>query len=381
MVAAAVLVVGCSSGSPAASGIPALTRAIGLEQTVLKVAVVPAVGAAGFFIALHDGLFAQEGLKVRYIPATSSQTVIAGQIQGQYDITGGNYVSYIQAQVQGDARSVGGLEIAAEGSLMEPGDHLILTRPNSGIQTLSDLKGRYVALNAPGNVDYLMLASALVSADIPVQDVHFTVGVPFPAMAAALEAGTYTDPVSHKTMPVDAVAAAAPYSAEIQDQDGAATVADLDAGATAAFPIVGYSVTRNWARAHPRTLSAFLTALRAGQEIADTSRVAVETAFETLPVGQGHIDNMTAAVMALNSYPLAIDATRLQRLADVMFEFGLLRRHFSIQAMLPLGRLRARAPMTSRPASKFPVTAAKEVQPCLRRIRSGQYRQSSTQLT
>ena len=96
--------------------------------------MVPTVGLAGFFIALHDGLFAKEGLTVHYIPATSSQTVIAGQIKGQYDITGGNYVSYIQAQVQGDARSVGGLEIAAEGSLMEPGDHLILTRPNSGIR-------------------------------------------------------------------------------------------------------------------------------------------------------------------------------------------------------------------------------------------------------
>ena len=334
MVAAAALVAGCASGSSDTSGIPILARPVGLEQTVLNVAVVPAVGAAGFFVALHDGLFAQEGLAVRYIPATSSQAVIAGQIKGQYDITGGNYVSYIQAQSQAEARSADGLEIAAEGSLMQPGDHLILTRSGSRIQTLSDLQGHYVALNAPGNVDSLMLASALVSADVPVKNVHFTVGVPFPAMAAALQAGKYTDPVSHKTMPVDAVAAASPYSAEIQDEDGAATVADLDDGATAGFPIVGYAVTRNWARAHSRTLSAFLAALRAGQEMADTSRAAVERAFEALPAGKGHIDNLTAAVMALNSYPLAIDELRLQRVADVMFEFGLLSRPFSIQAML-----------------------------------------------
>ncbi len=317
MVAAAVLVVGCGSGPLDASGIPVLAKATGLEKTGLNVSVVPTVGLAGFFIALHDGLFAKEGLTVHYIPATSSQTVIAGQIKGQYDITGGNYVSYIQAQVQGAARSVGGLEIAAEGSLMEPGDHLILTRPNSGIQTLSDLKGRYVALNAPGNVDSLMLASALVSDDVPVKDVHFTVGVPFPAMAAALKAGEYTDPVSHKTMPVDAVAAAAPYSAEIQDEGSAATVADLDEGATAEFPIVGYAVMGQepGPAPTPRRSTAFLTALPVGQEIADTSRVAVETAFEALPVGQGRIDNMTAAVMALNSYPLGIDVTRLQRVA------------------------------------------------------------------
>jgi NitT/TauT family transport system substrate-binding protein len=338
MAATAVLAAGCGSGSPETGGVPVLTRAVGLEQTVLNVAVVPAIGAAGFFIALHDGLFAREGLTVRYIPATSSQAVIAGQIKGQYEITGGNYVSYIQAQAQGEARSAGGLELAAEGSLMQPGDHLILTRPGSRIQTLSDLQGHYVALNAPGNVDSLMLASALVSAGASVKNVHFTVGVPFPAMAAALQAGQYTDPTTHKTMPVDAVAAASPYSAEIQDEDGAATVADLDDGATAGFPIVGYAVTRSWARTYPKSLGAFLAALRAGQDIADSSRAAVETAFETLPVGQGHIDNLTAAVMALNSYPLAIDELRLQRVADVMYEFGLLSKPFRIQTMLPLSQ-------------------------------------------
>jgi ABC-type nitrate/sulfonate/bicarbonate transport system substrate-binding protein len=57
--------------------------------------VVPAVDSAGFFVALHEGLFAQRGLTIHYTPAVSSDEVIDQQVAGQYDITGGNYVSYI----------------------------------------------------------------------------------------------------------------------------------------------------------------------------------------------------------------------------------------------------------------------------------------------
>src|SRR6185437_12199061 len=67
----------------------------GLQKTTLNVAVVPAVDSAGFFVALHQGLFAKEGLTIHYTPAVSSEEVISQQLTGKYDITGGNYVSFI----------------------------------------------------------------------------------------------------------------------------------------------------------------------------------------------------------------------------------------------------------------------------------------------
>ena len=74
----------------------------GVEQPDLNVAVVPAADSAGFFVALHDGLFAARGLHVTFIPAVSSATVINAQAldepHGRVDISCGNYVSYLQAQ-------------------------------------------------------------------------------------------------------------------------------------------------------------------------------------------------------------------------------------------------------------------------------------------
>ena len=51
----------------------------GIEQPDLNVAVVPAVDSAGFFVAMHQGLFAAHGLHVTFVPAVSSATVINAQ--------------------------------------------------------------------------------------------------------------------------------------------------------------------------------------------------------------------------------------------------------------------------------------------------------------
>jgi NitT/TauT family transport system substrate-binding protein len=88
-VVALALAAGCSNGGGA--------DAPRVEKPVLNVAVAPAVDSAGFFVALDRGLFKAQGLTVNFIAATSSETAIADQVAGTYDITGGNYVSYIQA--------------------------------------------------------------------------------------------------------------------------------------------------------------------------------------------------------------------------------------------------------------------------------------------
>src|SRR6476646_5752300 len=96
---ALALAAGCSSQGPAA-GAPRL------EKTDLNVAVVPALDSAGFFVALYGGL-----------------------VKGQFDITLGNYVSYIQAQ----QRRAADLYIFAEASVMGPATQGIYTMPDSRI--------------------------------------------------------------------------------------------------------------------------------------------------------------------------------------------------------------------------------------------------------
>lgn len=293
----------------------------GLQKTTLNVAVVPAVDSAGFFVALHQGLFAKEGLTIHYTPAASSDTVINQQVAGQYDITGGNYVSYIQHYVNNHQP----LEVIAEGSVMQEGTQAIYTMPGSKIKSLSDLKGHMLGINAPLNINYLLAASVITENGIKLNQVRFPAApIPFPTMAAALASGK-----------VDAAAMPEPFATAAEQEYGAVKLADLNQGATEQFPIQGYVATKSWAEQNPGTLKAFVTALAQGQEIADTSRRAVEQAMEALNGPQnGEVPPIVAAVMSINIYPTAIDKVRIQRVADVMYQFGLLHSRFNVTPMI-----------------------------------------------
>jgi NitT/TauT family transport system substrate-binding protein len=310
-----------ATGCAGLSGKPSSAASGQLEKTTLNVAVVPAVDSAGFFVALHEGLFASKGLTVNYTPATSSQLVIDGQMSGKYDITGGNYVSYVQHVVQNHQP----LEIIAEGSVMQQGSQAIYTLPRSKIKTLAQLKGHVLGINAPGNINYLLAASVLTENGISLAAVEFPKQpIPFPMMAGKLAAGE-----------VAAAALPEPFATAAEQKYGAVQLADLNQGATENFPIQGYVATKSWVQHNPGTLNAFLAALEQGQQIADTSRTAVEQAMESLNGPKnGRVPPIVAAVMALNIYPIGVDRVRLQRVPDVMFQFGLLHARFDISQML-----------------------------------------------
>ena len=321
LVPATAIVLLAATGCAGSSGATGSAASGPLEKTTLNVAVVPAVDSAGFFVALHQGLFAGKGLTVNYTPATSSNTVIGQQMSGKYDITGGNYVSYVQHVVQDHQP----LEIIAEGSVMQQGSQAIYTLPSSKIKTLAQLKGHMLGINAPGNINYLLAASVLTENGISLAAVEFPKQpIPFPVMAAKLAAGQ-----------VAAAALPEPFATAAEQQYGAVELEDLNQGATENFPIQGYVATRSWVQHNPGTLKAFRAALEQGQEIADTSRAAVEQAMESLNGPQnGQVPPIVAAVMALNIYPLGIDRVRLQRVPDVMLQFGLLHARFDISQML-----------------------------------------------
>jgi NitT/TauT family transport system substrate-binding protein len=316
--AALALTAGCASSGAAAA-------APRLEKTNLTVAVVPALDSAGFFIALYQGLFKAQGLTVHFVPAVSSETVIDQQAEGKLDITGGNYISYIQAQQNWDHGErpspsdpgvlAANLDIFAQGSVMEQGAQEIYTMPDSPIRTLSQLQGRTVAINAPDNILYLLAASVLTEHGISPAKVHFVTKYALPQIPAELKAGA-----------VDAAVLPEPFASIAEESEGAVPLADLNQGATTSFPVVGYVVTKQWAKQNPNTLAAFYRALEQGQQIADTDRGAVEKAMEDLPQPLG-VSADTASIIELDSYPVSggppgtVDKVQLQRVVDVMQQF------------------------------------------------------------
>jgi len=323
-VAVTMLAAGCSSGG-SGGGSPRLK----LEKTDIVVNAFPAIDSAGLYIAQDEGLFAAQGLPVTIVPVPengpppSTQDLVNGQEKGTYDITAGDYVTYIEDQL-GSGPPKADLRIIAESSYLQPNVLTLLVKGGSPISQVTQLRGRTVSVNAPNDIGTLLIDSLLISHGLTPKQVRFATNVPFPAVVQTLTA---------KNSPVVASFAPEPFVSGGEAAVGLEELADLDQGATQDFPIQGYAVTADWAKKYPNTLKAFTTALPQGQEIADTDRAAVENVIGKYL----HIDKKSAAFISLPAFPLGVDAVRLQRVVGSMKRFGLLPRNTNFQITSMIG--------------------------------------------
>jgi NitT/TauT family transport system substrate-binding protein len=193
----------------------------------------------------------------------------------------------------------------------------LYTMPGSAVTTIAGLPGHLIGVDAMFSTDYLLDVAALVDNGVPTADIQF-VPVSLNDVGTAL--------TSHL---IDVATLPEPYASSVEETSGAVQLADLDQGATQGFPIEGYAVTRSWAARYPATLAAFTRAVEQGQEIADTDQAAVQQAM----VSYGSFSPVATAMMSPETYPLGVDVTRLQRVADLMLEFDLLGKPFQIRSI------------------------------------------------
>jgi len=294
--ALALLAVGCGSAEKVTS--------LRVEKPDLTVAVVPAISAAGLYIAQQRGYFTAAGLHVKIVPIASGVNAIPDLLGGSVDVDEGQWAADLAAEAKGVAQ----LHALASASAGGTGVQEIMIPAKSPITTVQQLRGKTIALNALGGLAELVTNLMLASHGVPVSSVHYVV-MGFPDMGAALAA--------HR---IDAAFIAEPSVSAAEIAVGAQPLYDVDQGPTHNIPISGYVTTAAWAKKYPRTAAAFVAALEHGQRVAGTDRTAVEQALTPAL----HISKTTAAVMALGTFPLSVNSVALQRVANLMQENGLL---------------------------------------------------------
>jgi NitT/TauT family transport system substrate-binding protein len=298
-----VAATGCSSGGN--DGGVSMPVVGDLETTNLTVYDYPTIDSVGLYIAQDEGLFQKEGLHVTIVPDfKSSQDTVDMIESGKGQISGGDYVTYMNDLVGQEPN----LEIIAEASVLRPNVLALMAAPNSKVTRLAQIKGKAVPVSGIHDIANLLIDSVLVDNNIPTDSVHYVPNVPLPGVPAMIAKGVFAaGPVPE------------PFVTMGEQQQGDVVLADLDQGATSDFPILGFTVTRQWAQEHPNTLKAFVTALDEGQQIADTNRPEVEKALQGQPL---KISPGIAGVLSLPDFPAGVDPTRLQRVMSDMIQFG-----------------------------------------------------------
>ncbi|MFC0865820.1 ABC transporter substrate-binding protein [Sphaerimonospora cavernae] len=299
---AAVIALAACGGS-GTEEVSAASSAGGLEKTTLNLGVVPVPSAAPLFLALERGFFEEEGLTIKTETIQAPQAVMPKILNGSMDVFLTTYVSLISIQDSGAAK----LKMLVESQQGAPGINGLYVTEGSPVKSLQDLKGKTVAVNVLKALGEVTVSAHLKVAGLAPTDVKF-VPIPFDQQLAALKSGQ-----------VDAAWLSEPYISAARKDLGAVQLVDTLSGPTADLPLDGWGATADWIEKYPKTAAAFQRAIGKAQQIAASDREALNQVIPTFT----QIPAEVASTMSMGTFSTSLDATRTQRVADLMAEFGI----------------------------------------------------------
>jgi NitT/TauT family transport system substrate-binding protein len=129
---------------------------------------------------------------------------------------------------------------------------------------------------------------------------------------------------------VNAISEVEPFISQAKTTLGAETVLQQCKGPTANIPLGGYIASAQWADAHPGLARAFQHAVQRGQALAASNRAMDQKALLTYV----KILPSVAAEVNFNNFPTTLDATQLQRVADLMQRGGMLAQPLNVTPLL-----------------------------------------------
>jgi len=285
----------------------------------LRIGYIPIADCLQLYVAVEQGFFAAEGLNVETRPMQGGPILSLAVEAGELNIGWSNVISLFQAQTQGFS-----FVLLAPGALEDDGPHLthsLLVRGDSPLQTVGDLAGRTVAVNALGNVNDLAV-SVLVEATGKDPQAVRMVEIPLPDMEAALTSGA-----------VDAALMAEPFLSSSLARGTRLLVAAPHAVFGREFMIAGWFAKADWAAANPGCAAAFRRAV----DKASAYITAHPTEMPGVLARNTKLAPNTAATIALPAFSSGLDQAAMQRVIDMTAVNGSIPAAFPARNLLAPG--------------------------------------------
>lgn len=295
----------------------------GSDGNSLTVATVAADSGAQGFLADEKGFFEEHGLDVEVQIVAGVPELAAAVQSDRADIALTSPTSIASANASGIP-----FRVVAGGSLYteeRPGTWLMVANQATGIQSLADLAGKAVAVNALNTLPHLSTMATLDDAGIDVSTMEF-VTLDFPSIGQALESGQ-----------VPAGAVVSPY----HDQQEAAGIATPVVSPYDAVNDKGDFLNTVWfgkedfIADNPDLVADFQAALRTTNEWANDP--ANEDERKSILQDYNDLSDEALELMELSYYGDDATPELLQPLLDVMHRFGALEEPMDAQSIIGEG--------------------------------------------
>jgi NitT/TauT family transport system substrate-binding protein len=289
-----------------------------LEKTSLTVSIMTPTDLAPFHLAMQEGFFKDEGLDIKFVQAPSGGESVGKLVSGEADIAYSSYTPFFAGESKGILKNKGGIKLIADASSAGPDSCVVVALPDSTVRSIKDMEGKRVAVTATSTISDLLVKAAMKTNGLDPESIKF-IKTPFPATADAL-----------KDKRVDAAFATEPFIQDTHKRAGAVTIFDTAVGPTANFPTAGWGTTGDFAKANKNTVAAFQRAMQRGTDLAIEDRSKVEP----LLVKFSKVDAETAKLAKLLTFQSKLDASRLQRVPDLMEEFKVITSPIDVNTMI-----------------------------------------------
>jgi NitT/TauT family transport system substrate-binding protein len=287
------------------------------DLTVVRLGLLPITDVAPMFLASDRGTFAEHGLDVEPTFAAGGAAILPSVESGEFDVGYSNIVSLLLLQSRG-----GAYKLLAGGGLTATGDtpdySQLLVLNDSPFETMADLSGRRVAINTLRNALEIVVRESVDQAGGDHESIQF-VEIPFPDMAAALEAGE-----------VDAIQHNEPFQTILQETGTVRTLGqpfvDAAAGEVLAFYFVKADAAESDLAVGFRDAMAEANAYAADHE--DEVRGIIPEYTQIEP-------DVAEAVILPPWVEDSLKESSLQVYAELMTTYGLVEEMPDYEALLP----------------------------------------------
>jgi NitT/TauT family transport system substrate-binding protein len=289
-----------------------------LEKTELMISIMKTTDLTPFHLAKKEGFFEDEGLTVKTVDSPSGGASVGKLVAGEADISYSSYTPFFLAESQGAAKNKGGIKLVADAASAGPNSTMVVALPDSPVKSIRDMENKRVAVTAPNTISDLLTNATLKTNGVNWKTVKY-VPTPFPQTAQRLKAGD-----------VDAAFVTEPWIVHSQKNAGAVPIFDTAAGPTADMPVAGWGALGDFVEQNPNTVAAFQRAMQRGTDLALSDRGLIEP----LLVEFAGVDEETAKMATLLTFQSRLDASRIQRVPDLMLEFEVIPTELDASKMI-----------------------------------------------